>query len=53
MYHVGAINYDYNEALWPDMPGRKYFKANHVMDYLRERYTDCEKWFTKDYLASL
>ncbi|WP_283586369.1 CotH kinase family protein [Limosilactobacillus vaginalis] len=53
MYHVGATNYDYNEEIWPDMPGRKYFNADHVMDYLRERYTDCQTWFTKTYLGKL
>lgn len=53
MYHVGAVNYDNNETLWPDMPGRKYFNTDHVMDYLRERYTDCQTWFTKSYLGKL
>lgn len=53
MYHVGATNYDYNEEIWPDMPGRKYFNTDHVMNYLRERYTDCRTWFTKDYLGKL
>lgn len=52
-YKIGDVNYEEDQRLWPDMPGQHYFHTEHVLNYIAKRYKHCDKWFTKDYLATL
>lgn len=52
-YRIGDVNYEEDQRIWPDMPGQHYFHGEHVLNYIAKRYKHCDKWFTKDYLATL
>lgn len=52
-YKIGDVNYEEDQRIWPDMPGQHYFHGEHVLNYITKRYKHCDKWFTKDYLATL